>query len=76
MHLVFYKIIENRKEEFLMGMQFDSDAVKGLQSLVSTLEDANGNVTENQSITYDKVVGYSDHFPVVTTFQWTKTTTK
>ena len=42
----------------------------------ATLEDANGNVTENQSITYDKVVGYSDHFPVVTTFQWTKTTTK
>lgn len=41
----------------------------------ATLEDANGNVTENQSITYDKVVGYSDHFPVVTTFQWTKTTT-
>ena len=39
----------------------------------ATLEDANGNVTENQSITYDKVVGYSDHFPVVTTFQWTKT---
>lgn len=42
----------------------------------ATLEDANGNVTENKSITYDKVVGYSDHFPVVTTFQWTKTTTK
>ena len=39
----------------------------------ATLEDANGNVTGNQSITYDKVVGYSDHFPVVTTFQWTKT---
>lgn len=39
----------------------------------ATLEDANGNVTENQSITYNKVVGYSDHFPVVTTFQWTKT---
>ncbi len=41
----------------------------------ATLEDANGNITENKSITYDKVVGYSDHFPVVTTFQWTKTTT-
>lgn len=27
-----------------MGMQFDSDAVKGLQSLVSTLEDANAEV--------------------------------
>lgn len=39
----------------------------------ATLEDANGNVTEKKSITYDKVVGYSDHFPVVTTFQWTKT---
>ena len=41
----------------------------------ATLEDENGNITEKQTITYDKVTGYSDHFPVVTTFQWTKTTT-
>lgn len=40
----------------------------------ATLEDENGNITEKQTITYDKVTGYSDHFPVVTTFQWTKTT--
>ena len=37
-----------------------------------TMEDENGNITTGD-IKYDKVVGYSDHFPVVTTFQWTKT---
>lgn len=47
------------------------------------VEDANGTntsgntkYTSNQTVSYTKVVGYSDHFPVVTTFQWTKTTTK
>jgi len=46
------------------------------------VEDANGTNTSgntkynsNQSISYTKDVGYSDHFPVVTTFEWTKTTT-
>ena len=46
------------------------------------VEDANGSNTSgntkynsNQSISYTKDVGYSDHFPVVTTFEWTKTTT-
>ena len=44
------------------------------------MEDANGSNTSgntkynsNQSISYTKDVGYSDHFPVVTTFEWTKT---
>ena len=44
------------------------------------VEDANGaNTSGNtkynsgQSISYTKDVGYSDHFPVVTTFEWTKT---
>ena len=44
------------------------------------VEDANGTNTSgntkynsNQSISYTKDVGYSDHFPVVTTFEWTKT---
>ena len=34
-----------------------------------------GNTKYNsgQSISYTKDVGYSDHFPVVTTFEWTKT---
>ena len=46
------------------------------------VEDANGTKTSGntkynsgQSISYTKDVGYSDHFPVVTTFEWTKTTT-
>ena len=44
------------------------------------VEDTNGSSTSgntkynsNQSISYTKDVGYSDHFPVVTTFEWTKT---
>ena len=44
------------------------------------VEDANGTNTSGntkynsgQSISYTKDVGYSDHFPVVTTFEWTKT---
>ena len=46
------------------------------------VEDANGSNTSgntkynsNQTVSYTKDVGYSDHFPVVTTFRWTKTTT-
>ena len=44
------------------------------------VEDATGSNTSgntkynsNQTVSYTKDVGYSDHFPVVTTFQWTKT---
>ena len=44
------------------------------------VEDVNGTNTSgntkynsNQSISYTKDVGYSDHFPVVTTFEWIKT---
>ena len=44
------------------------------------VEDENGSNTSGntkynsgQSISYTKDVGYSDHFPVVTTFEWTKT---
>ncbi|MGN0202878.1 MAG: endonuclease/exonuclease/phosphatase family protein [Candidatus Cryptobacteroides sp.] len=45
------------------------------------VEDENGSYTSgntkynsSQTVSYTKDVGYSDHFPVVTTFQWTKTT--
>ena len=44
------------------------------------VEDENGantsgntKYTSGQNISYTKDVGYSDHFPVVTTFEWTKT---
>lgn len=44
------------------------------------VEDANGTNTSGntkyksgQTVSYTKDVGYSDHFPVVTTFEWTKT---
>ena len=36
------------------------------------MEDANGNISSG-NISYTKNVGYSDHFPVVTVFKWTKT---
>ena len=44
------------------------------------VEDENGTntsgntkYTSGQAVSYTKDVGYSDHFPVVTTFEWTKT---
>ena len=44
------------------------------------VEDENGTntsgntkYTSGQTVSYTKDVGYSDHFPVVTTFEWTKT---
>lgn len=44
------------------------------------VEDENGTntsgntkYTSGQTVSYTKVKGYSDHFPVVTTFEWTKT---
>ena len=44
------------------------------------VEDANGTKTSGNTkynsgltVSYTKDVGYSDHFPVVTTFEWTKT---
>ena len=44
------------------------------------VEDENGantsgntKYTSGQKVSYAKDVGYSDHFPVVTTFEWTKT---
>lgn len=44
------------------------------------VEDENGantsgntKYTSVQTVSYTKDVGYSDHFPVVTTFEWTKT---
>ncbi len=44
------------------------------------VEDANGSntsgntkYTSGQTVSYTKDKGYSDHFPVVTTFEWTKT---
>ncbi len=36
------------------------------------MEDANGNISENQSVSYTKNVGLADHFPVVVKFEYTK----
>ena len=38
-----------------------------------TAEDANGNILENQKVTYTRCVGYADHFPVVAKFTYTGT---
>lgn len=35
------------------------------------VEDAEGNILEGQSVTYTKVNGYADHFPVVVGFEFT-----
>lgn len=36
-----------------------------------TVEDANGNILPNQDVSYIKVNGYADHFPVVVSFEYT-----
>lgn len=36
-----------------------------------TAEDANGNILENQTVTYTRYVGLADHFPVVAKFSYT-----
>lgn len=36
-----------------------------------TVEDANGNILPNQDVSYTKVNGYADHFPVVVSFEYT-----
>lgn len=38
-------------------------------------EDANGNIAENQTVSYTKNIGYADHFPVVAKFSYTGTIT-
>lgn len=36
-----------------------------------TVEDESGNILENQNVSYTKVNGYADHFPVVVSFEYT-----
>lgn len=36
-----------------------------------TVEDANGNILSDQNVSYTKVNGYADHFPVVVSFEYT-----
>ena len=38
-----------------------------------TAEDAEGNILENQNVSYTRHIGYSDHFPVVAKFSYTGT---
>lgn len=35
-----------------------------------TIEDANGNILSDQNVSYTKVNGYADHFPVVVSFEY------
>lgn len=37
-----------------------------------TVEDESGNILENQNVSYTKVNGYADHFPVVVSFEYTR----
>lgn len=36
-----------------------------------TVEDVNGNLLSDQNVSYTKVNGYADHFPVVVSFEYT-----
>ena len=35
-----------------------------------TIEDVNGNILSDQNVSYTKVNGYADHFPVVVSFEY------
>lgn len=35
-----------------------------------TMEDANGNLLSDQNVSYTKVNGYADHFPIVVSFEY------
>lgn len=37
-----------------------------------TVEDESGNILTNQNVSYTKVNGYADHFPVVVSFEYTR----
>lgn len=39
----------------------------------ATVENADGNILENQDVSFTKVNGYADHFPVVVSFEYTYT---
>lgn len=41
----------------------------------ATVEDATGNILENQNVSFTKVNGYADHFPVVVSFEYRKNLT-
>ena len=37
-----------------------------------TVEDAEGNILTGEDVSYTKVNGYADHFPVVVSFEFTR----
>lgn len=50
-----------------------SKSTEGVSFSGITVEDAVGNILENQDVSYTKVNGYADHFPVVVSFEYTRT---
>lgn len=50
-----------------------SKSTEGVSFSGITVEDAVGNILENQDVSYTKVNGYADHFPVVVSFEYTNT---
>lgn len=60
----------------LKALSCENDVINFLKSTESakysgvTTEDENGNILENQSISYTKNIGLADHFPVVVKFEY------
>lgn len=48
-----------------------SKSTEGVSFSGITVEDEAGNILENQDVSYTKVNGYADHFPVVVSFEYT-----
>lgn len=49
-----------------------AESTEGASFSGITVEDESGNILENQNVSYTKVNGYADHFPVVVSFEYTR----
>ena len=69
--------IQDHIAKTIVGRDVDEfePLLQSVQKCIVGNTSGNTKYNSNQSISYKKDVGYSDHFPVVTTFEWTKTTT-
>ena len=64
---------ENDVENFRKSTSSVSYSGVMVEDENGTNTSGNTKYTSGQTVSYTKDVGYSDHFPVVTTFEWTKT---
>lgn len=64
---------QNDVDNFTKGTESVSYSGVMVEDENGTNTSGNTKYTSGQTVSYTKDKGYSDHFPVVTTFEWTKT---